>query len=281
MALKYYLGPHFPRVGYVEAINEWRDLRYVIKLESPVCDEKQAQYAIKDFISRCGMENKVEWFLNYGTKRDNSYDGFCLLWISGEGAPKVYRRLLNCDRYGFLRLEAKDEATEYKIICEYEKRTKGLSGFQFATEDEIAFDVYDKYESALAPQKPVTEPPRFFLTHNQRRLLNTDEKFAHFKASPIRLEDKSVPKDRYGKTLFAQRIHPKLDINYIHSNLKRMCTSGYRLNEIQNRSGRCITIQFELKNDSILFRTMFRKVIIPMGKQPGVIIFNYAFKYNK
>jgi len=125
------------------------------------------------------------------------------------------------------------------------------------------------------------EPPNFFLTRLQRQKLKTKEHKAFFKAFPIYLRWKSVPNNREKNVLFAQRVSPKLNLEYLYSNLDLMCKSNYELSEANRTNGRCIIIKFKSSLDSLLFRTMFRKVVIYIGKTPIILIFNYAYKKGK
>jgi len=281
--------------GELDYINDYpqRD-RLVVKLETPVCTEKQANYAIQDFVSRCGVDlNALKLFLNYGTNRSNKYAGFCTLWLGGDfkSAYKVYKRLLNLNSlvqsslhlnsFGQERVEFTDANIEKQFQREYESGIENINFERWAADVDVESlheELYQKYKQWLRPKRAKTESARFFLTRQQRAQLRTNAKYGQFKASAIYLTSKVAPSGSRDDVLFAQRINDQLSTDYFHQQLQCMCDHGYQLEEFRKRIGRCIKIHFDSKTDSLLFRTMFRKLLVPIGRKAAVVIFNYSFE---
>lgn len=253
--------------------------RFILKLETPVCEEKQVVNSIKSFIKRCGVGNKVQWFLNYGTNRRNSYDGFCILWLGGDftSAHLVYRRLLNQDEIGMYRVKFCDHKAERAYLTEYDYID--TSNWADCTEAEL--NLYSKYKQFLVPLKPEVEPPHFYLSSSQMKSHHLLHRKAKFKINPIYLQDKKVGDEREPDVLFAQRVPPQIGLDFFNKNLQMICQNQYQITESNNTRGRSIMIKFYNHTDCLLFRTMFRKLIVPIGQSSGVIIFNYCFKKKR
>ncbi len=144
-------------------ISRYTDPRFIVRMETPVCTEDQANSSIKQFISRAGISS-VDWCINYGTKRDNTYDGYILLWIGGdhENARSLFCHLMNIDQNtGYKRSKMRPELEEaYNELYEREMSAVDENDWYDTTvKGEELNDLYHK--KFTMPLDPTFELPFF------------------------------------------------------------------------------------------------------------------------
>ncbi len=259
----------------------------ILIFRNEVATQDQIKGALFEFFKRANI--KTIFDLRYDTDRDNKYRGLAYVFVKSEEA---YNLLLGRNRDGSRRtreVENQLHATNAEEISELEESVAQYIADNFdssswgeLTDIEEGSDRYiiDKYGPPMIEIEldPEVDLPNFRLSQQQQNTLRTKETLSFFEIERERPWKRDP--NRIHHILFAQRVDQGIPLSFFESKFSALATSGYKIDEIINRSGRCLKVTFDrttMDADRVL--ALFRKRILfnHHTKQSSLLIFNFCF----
>lgn len=262
-------------------------VKNILIFRNEVATQDQIKGALFEFFKRANIKSEID--LRYDTDRDNKYRGLSYIFVKSDEA---YNLLLGNNRDGSPRtreIETQNRTLNAEKISELEESVSQYIADNFETSSwgeltdiEEGSDRYiiDKYGPFVIKVEldPEVDLPNFKLTQQQKNMLDTNDNVSYFEIERERPWKRDP--NRIHHILFAQRVDRNIPLSFFESKFSVMATSGYKIDEIINNSGRCLKVTFDrttMDADRVL--ALFRKRILfnHHTKQSSLIIFNFCF----